>query len=303
MALPDFMIIGAAKSGTTSMHMYLGQHPEVFFPEFKEPNYFALTGETLPKKGPAPPKVIQALIYSRSITDFDRYESIFDGAGEGRKLGEASVRYLYFPKAAGRIREKVPDVRCVAILRDPVARLYSHYCMNVQYLIEPLSLRDALDQEEARIADGWGWDWHYAAVGSYADQVERYFETLGRDQVKVMLYDDFVADPQAAFAEVCRFVGIDDGFRPDMSKRGKVASRPRSKVLGRWLHWPGQGRQAMRRLAPWYFTDERLARLEDWNRSPVEKLDAATRRELGPRFRRDIEKLGRVLGRDIPWSY
>ncbi len=285
------------------MHMYLGQHPEVFFPEYKEPNYFALAGESLPKKGPAPPKVIQSLIYSRSITDFARYESIFEGAGPGKKLGEASVRYLYFPAAPGRIHEKVPGVRCIAILRDPVARLYSHYCMNVQYLIEPLSLRDALDQEEARIADGWGWDWHYASVGRYADQVERFVETLGRDQVKVMLYDDFVADPQAAFAEACRFIGIDDGFQPDMSKRGKVASRPRSKALGRWLHWPGQGRKAMRRLAPWFFTDERLERLEEWNRSPVDKLDAATRREIGPRFRQDIEKLGRVLDRDIPWSY
>ena len=255
-SLPDFLIVGAAKSGTTSLHMYLGQHPEVFLPHCKEPNYFALAGESLPKKGPASPKVMQAIIYSHCITDSDQYRQLFAAADPSQKCGEASVRYLYFEKAAERIRNAIPSAKCIAILREPVARLYSHYCMNVQYLLEPLGVLAAVEQEEARREAGWGWDYHYVNVGLYADQIERYFDLFGRDQVKVLFYDDFRKDARAVFREVCRHLEIDDQFEPDMSQRGKVTSRPRSKMLGRWLYWPGQGRQTLRRILPQVITPE-----------------------------------------------
>ncbi|MEM9236955.1 MAG: sulfotransferase, partial [Verrucomicrobiota bacterium] len=245
MPLPNFLIIGAAKSGTTSMHMYLGQHPEVFFPDYKEPNYFALAGESLPKPGPASPEVIQSLIYTRTITDEKQYESIFDKVATQSAVGEASVRYLYFPKAPERIHAKIPDVKMIAILRDPVARLYSHYCMNVQYQLEPLDLMEALEVEEIRREADWGWDWHYAAVGRYSEQLKRYYERFDPSQIKVFLHDDFVKDPLGTYKETCRFLGIDDSFDPNMSERGKVARRPRNKAIDRFIHWPNPMREKL----------------------------------------------------------
>jgi len=103
MHLPDFMIIGAAKSATTSVAAYLAQHPQVYFSRSKEPNYFALAGQRLPFGGPAQPDVLFDLLYTWSTTDFDAYQQIFAGAGDGQKAGEGSVRYLYFPDAAERI--------------------------------------------------------------------------------------------------------------------------------------------------------------------------------------------------------
>lgn len=300
--LPNFLIIGAAKSGTTSLASYLAQHPEVFFSPWKEPNYFALAGRKIPSAGPVPPEVMFNLLYFHSVTTLPEYEALFAGAGSHPAVGEASVRYLYYPEAPRRIRELLPQVRLVALLREPVSRLFSHYCMNLQHQLEPLPLREALAQEEARRAAGWGWDWHYVNVSRYAAQVRRYFELFDRDQLKIFLYDDFVARPREVYAEVCRHLGIDDRFEPDMSERGKVAHRPRSLRLDRWLHWPSRTRRYVERFLPRRVWRPAFSRLNRWNRLPAPRLDAALRAELAPQFHDDLAELEDLLGRKLPWN-
>jgi len=173
MTLPTFMIIGAAKSGTTSLMRYLAQHPDVFVPTAKEPNYFMLSGQQDNPVGPAPAHILRHMIYNWSYADLDRYTGLFDDAGAAKAVGEGSVRYLYSPLAPTRIRDMLPDTRLVVILRDPVARLYSHYNMNRQIQLEPLDLHDALAAEDERVAEGWGWDWHYRRVSQYGAQLQR----------------------------------------------------------------------------------------------------------------------------------
>ncbi|MEP4078162.1 sulfotransferase family protein [Haloferula sp.] len=303
MPLPNFLIIGAAKSGTTSMHMYLGQHPDVYFPDYKEPNYFALAGESLPKPGPVSPEVMQSLIYSRSITDEKKYESIFENVATERAVGEASVRYLYFDKAPERISRKIPDVKMIAILRDPVSRLYSHYCMNMQYQLEPLDLMDALEMEEVRREAGWGWDWHYTGVGRYSEQLKRYYGQFDQSQIKVFLHDDFVSDPLGTYQEACRFLEIDDNFEPDMSKRGKVTSRPRNLAVDRFIHWPNPIREKLTDIVPARPMRRVFNRIDDWNKRPIPKLDPELKKVIGERFKDELKELGEVLDRPIPWSY
>src|SRR5688572_7236816 len=195
MGLPEFIIIGAAKCGTTSLAQYLTQHPQIYFCPEKEPNYFAFAGERLPEPGPASSKILQQLLYAYSVTDYDRYLSLFRDAPAGKVVGEASVRYIYHAQTAYRLKEKIPQARLVAVLRDPVSRLYSHYCMNVQYQLEPLGLEEALEAEAARCEAKWGYDWHYVGVGRYAEQLKRYYEVFDRSQIRVFLYDDFVKQP------------------------------------------------------------------------------------------------------------
>lgn len=298
--LPNFLIIGAAKCGTTSLFNYLDQHPEVFFPESKEPNYFALAGKTLPRPGPAPTEVLSEIIHPDSVTDFDLYSSLFDTVRDEKAVGEASVRYLYFPEAPGRIKERIPDVRMIAVLREPVSRLYSHYCMNAQFQLEPLSIEEAIEREDTRRKANWGWDWHYVNVSLYSEQVKRYYDIFDRDQVKVILYDDFRDRPLEVYQEVCRHIGVSDRFNPDMSKRSKVTYRPRNPKLERWLHWPNATRKSLEQSAPRLM--QRLVwELERWNSAPVPKLDPALREELQDLFRDDVEKLQDLLQRTIPW--
>jgi hypothetical protein len=301
--LPNFLIIGAPKSGTTSLHGYLRQHPDVFFSPYKEPNYFALAGKRLPHAGPAEPDVLHYLIYRHSVTDFDAYKALFRRANGQRAVGEASVRYLYYGgEAAPRIKATLPDVRLVAILREPVARLYSHYCMNVQYQLEPLGLREAIAAEESRREANWGWDWHYTAVSRYPNQLEKYFAIFHPDQIKVFLYDDFVANPLGVFQQVCRHIGVDDGFVPDMSRREKSAYRAKNLSLDRWLHWPSRTRSVLQRALPRRLTSAAIAQLERWNSAPVPRLDPEMRRELAPLFADDVRRLETILGRKIPWT-
>jgi hypothetical protein len=301
MPLPNFFILGAAKCGTTSLASYLEQHPQVFFCPIKEPNYFALVGRKIPQPGPVPPAVLQQFVYSDTITDFEEYQALFAGVNGEPAVGEASVRYLYYPEAAARIRRLVPPARLIAILREPVARLYSHYCMNVQYQLEPLDLIQAVAAEEERRAAGWGWDWHYVNLGLYAQQVRRYFDLFGREQVKVFLYDEFVADPSKVYAEICRHIGVDAAFVPDMSQRGKVPYWPRNRALDRWLHWPHHLRTGVTRFIPRWLPAPVVSRLKQWNSAPIPKLDKGTHRELTRHFLEDARELGELLGRNIPW--
>jgi hypothetical protein len=299
--LPNFLLIGAAKAGTTSLARYLGQHPEVFVSPWKEPNYFAFAGEALPTRGPASAEVLQALLYFHSVTDFAQYQALFRGAVSAKAVGEASVRYFYYPKAPRRIHATIPDVRLVVILRDPVSRLYSHHCMNLQYQLEPLGLREALAAEPARIRAGWGWDWHYVAVSRYAAQLRRYFELFDRQQIQVILYDDWAAHPLPTFQSICRHIGVSDGFTPDTSEREKVARRPRLLALDRWLHWPSTTRRVIERALPRPLWRPIAAQLSRWNSRPVPPLDDALRAELAPLFRDDIAELESLLARPIPW--
>jgi hypothetical protein len=215
------------------------------------------------------------------------------------------VRYLYFDEAPGRIRATLPDVRLVAILRDPVARLYSHYVMNRQMNreinLEPLDLAAAIEAEPARIADGWGWDWHYVAVGLYARQLRRYFDLFPREQILVLLYDDLVRDPIGTFRAVCRHIGVDEGFVPDMRERAMVGSHTRHDGVGRWL-WR---RNKLRGIGPYVrpLTAPVVRRLKAWNDVPIPKLDPALREALIPRFRDDLDALAGLLDREVPWYY
>lgn len=295
------MLLGAAKSGTTSMADYLAQHPDVYFSSRKEPNFFALKDEDLTHPGPVDSDVLFALHYSRSLVNLGDYLESYAAAKTQKIRADASVRYLYYPKAAERIAEAVPDARLVAILREPVARLYSHYCMNVQYQVEPLPLIEALEAEQDRIAAGWGWDWHYASIGCYSKQIERYLKFFDQEQLMVILYDDFLENPLGTYHEICTHLGISTSYTPNMSKRGKVASAPKNLRLDRWLHWPSRSRSLTESILPNRVSSLFLSKLASINSTSVPALDQSTRDKLMPVFDEDIAALEHLLGRNIPW--
>jgi hypothetical protein len=299
--LPNFLIIGAAKSGTTSLAEYLRQHPRVFISAYKEPNYFAMAGMQLPDGGPASPRVLYSLLHTHTITDYEKYLELFRPSEKYPARGEASVRYLYYEQAPIRIQQTIPDARLIAILREPVARLYSHYCMNRQFQLEPLSLEEAIAAEPKRRKQGWGWDWHYVSLGLYATQLRRYIDRFPREQLKVFFYDEFVAQSQAVFQEICRHIGVEDSFIPDMSSRGKVGRLPQNLLLDRWLHWPNPARETLERVLPRRLTGGIKRRLGEWNSSPPPKLDPRLRKDLSRLFRDEVEQLEELLGRKTPW--
>lgn len=307
MTLPTFFIIGAAKSGTTSLASYLQQHPDVHVSDPKEPNFFCDPFRNGVPRGPAPERVLVERIYNLNVLDERAYRALFEGSEDCRARGEGSVRYLYFDGTAERIAERVPDARLIAVLREPVARMYSHYNMNRQHQLEPLGFVEALEAEPDRIEAGWGWDWHYAAVGRYAPQLRRYIEVFGREALCVVLYDDFVADPLGTFATICRHLGVRDDFVPDMSRRGMQPYRPQSKLLDRAINWPHPAKDALKSVLyraglkrAIQVSARKVSRLNMVRHAA--SLDPGQRAALAQGFALDNEALGDLLGRKLPWD-
>ena len=224
MPLPNFLIIGAAKSGTTSLFNYLAQHPDVFMSPVKEPNYFALCEGPINLRGPVDEASMFRLMHRKSVTRLDAYEALFAHAAGHKAIGEASPRYLYAPQAPAAIARRLGALRLIAILRDPAERAYSHFVMNRHRGVEPCaSFADALAAEDERVADGWDWDWHYVRLGRYAAQLERYLDHFDRVQVRICLYDDLRRDPQRLLQDLFDFLGIEASFVADVSTRHKAA--------------------------------------------------------------------------------
>jgi hypothetical protein len=223
MATPNFIIVGAAKAGTTAIYHYLLQHPQIYLTPLKETNYFALAGQPLAFRGPGDDDYVNRL----SITDEESYYRQFDGVRDEIAIGEASPLYLYHPQAAQRIHDALPDAKIIAILRNPIDRAYSAFLHLLRDNREVHhDFEQALAQEQDRIADNWEHIWHYLSMGRYYEQVKRFYDLFPREQVNVYLYRDLRTDPCALLGDILRFVEVDPDYSFDTQTRYNEASLP-----------------------------------------------------------------------------
>jgi hypothetical protein len=284
MALPTFFIIGAPKAGTTSLHHYLDQHPEVQMSAVKEPRFFAG-----PENGiPYPPDYVG----SRSA-----YEALFDPSFAVR--GESSTDYATHPRRSGvpeRIKEAVPEARFVYVVRDPVARAVSHYKMGVALLGERRPIDLALGDPDPRSA--------YIAPSLYATQLELYLGYFPRERILVLDQADLLADRQATLREAFSFLGVDPALDPSGFEDELLSSES-------WRAYPnGYASFMARRVAPlfrWIPTGFRRsvrAAVERKLWPPIETdLDEGLRERLQERFAPEAGRLRELTGKPLAkWS-
>ncbi|MBB2985702.1 sulfotransferase family protein [Terracoccus luteus] len=255
-SMPDFLVIGGMRCGTTSLYSYLAQHPDVEPAIGKELQYFTVFHDRGERW----------------------YRGHFPPATPGRQTFEASPYYLYHPLAPQRIAAAMPEGRFVALLRDPAARAVSHYRHSVERGVEPLSFADALAAEDERLAPYLGHDvtsreahaalrsFSYASRGLYADQLERWFEHVPREQVLVLKSEEMYADPAPVYDRVLDFLGL----APHTPDRFGVFSRPKPRIDA-----PADSTLAEleRRFAP---HNDRLANLLGWSGSWPAELSTPT---------------------------
>jgi Sulfotransferase domain len=277
MTRPNFIIVGAMRSGTTTLFTYLSRHPDVFMPPQKELHYFDVH-------------------YGEGIGWYERW---FDVGHDVCARGEASQTYMYDPASVERISLDLPSARLIAILRDPVDRAYSHYWMNRSRGREDLSFEEALVAESTRIGRPDGLDkfvYSYADRGRYVVQLERLSVTYPRDRLLVLLFDDLVADPDGTAATLYRFLEVDP-FQPlHADRRANAQQAFRSLRARRWAQ------HLKRRGGAGVAASRMIGRL---NRRPFSypPMDAHVRAELMARFASDNEALAVWLGRDLSgWS-
>jgi hypothetical protein len=291
---PQFLIIGAARSGTTALYQYLAEHPRLFLTEPKEPHYFALAGTTPAFTGPGDRQTINRL----AVPDRDAYLRLYADARPDQVRGEASVSTMYHPEAVSRVREMVPDARLVCILRDPVDRAFSAYGFMRTRGFEPCAtFEEALADEPRRIAEGWHHIWHYTAMSRYGEQLRHLLEVFPREQLLLLRHEDLSADPDAVLARVYEHVGVPPVPRtvsPDPHRSGE----PRSRFLGRVVSTHHPLKKLLSPLLPTSL--RRRLRRQVVARNIVRvSYRPETRRTLVKTFGPDLDLLEQVTGLDV----
>jgi len=227
--LPTFLVVGAARSGTTSLHYYLAQHPDVCMSAIKEPNFFVFRQTA---EGPQPCIGDDKRLLAKSVADRASYERLFDAPG-ALAVGEASPLYLYTRETPSLVHDVVPDMRIVAVVREPVERAWSHFLyVNGEHENAATAFADNMRRERPLGYEPYRTGTHFLRLSRYAEQLERYVEVFGRDRVLVLSYDALTGDPATALHQVCAFVGVDPAFAFDTSLRYNPSSGERS-LLGR----------------------------------------------------------------------
>ena len=288
---PNFFIVGAPKSGTSAMFRYLRAHPDVFMPDFKEPHFFGrdLTFRRHPR-----------------VSLLEDYLALFAPAEHERLRGEASVWYLYSRTAPGEIKAFCPAAKIIIMLRNPIDMMHSLHSHLLYRGVETIAdFAAALDAESRRrlgldVPAGADFDaeLRYRQLACYAPYVQRYLEVFPRDQVHLILYDDFRSQPAASYRRTLRFLGVDDGFRPAFQV---VNANKRSRI--RILGAPPYGllRLAKRVLPPEVRRGlKRSVRRINTVRAPRPDMDPALRRRLQAAVTPEVEDLERLIAVDLP---
>lgn len=297
MTMPNFMVIGAAKAGTSALYRYLKQHPQVYMSPKKEPHFFSFTSETKHTKGPGDTIPL-------AVTELADYQALFRSAASEIAVGEASPTYMYIPGTAERIHSMLPDTKLVAILRQPAARAYSAFMHLVRDGRETeLDFRKAIEKEDERIAAGWGPIWHYVAGGHYWSQLVRFHRVFQPGQILVLIYDDFRRDPQQVLRSVYAFLGVDQDFVPDVSVEANVSGIPRSRLVQAVIYALFVKRNPVKTLARRLVSEELR-----WRFTTTVRNQNLKRSQLAPQLRHEltqeyfldeIRNLELVLDRDL----
>ncbi len=288
MILPNFLIVGVQKAGTTSIYNYLQEHPQVYMSLVKETNFLEKDWEKMPPEQQN----------KNGIVTLEKYSELFANVKAEIAIGEASPNYLFhYESSAARIKKYVPDAKLIVVLRNPVERAYSDHLMHRRDAIGYRSLSEQIKHSS-----------HKSFVllkGFYYVPLKYYFDRFGQEQVKVFFYDDLCENPQNFMRSMYQYLGVDDNFLPNTARKAQVAKIPKNKTINNLLNrknilrntaanilkkvMPVESRQKLR---------DRLINLNSKSKQ-AEPLSTEERQQLIELYREDILQLQDLLGRDL----
>ena len=284
MRQPDFFIVGAAKSGTTSLVEYLNQHKNIFIPNIKEPNFF---GKDL-------------VVNSKS--SMDEYLSLFYDAKDDAIIGEASTHYLCSRTAAKEIFEFNPLAKIIIILRNPVERSYSHFYYRTMYSGEERSFIKAFESSLKLMNDkNSSPDIEpFAQMSFYATSIKRYINEFGSKSVKILLFDDLIINAEKVCMEVFEFLNVERKALMDTKKVYNRTKPPKFQIIENLIKKPN----ILRAITRITMKKELRDKLKTWLRSMnarkrVPPMDEKIRQYLADIFRNDVQQLEKLLGRTL----
>lgn len=278
--LPNFIIGGALKGGTTSLNFYLKQHPAVYMCPLKEPRYFAYESDN--------PDHVNGRGLHFPVKTWAQYVALFAEADDQPVVGEVSPHYMISPIAPQGIHDRLPNVRLLFSLRHPVKRAYSIYWHQMRLGNEDRPVAEALGEEEYAVTHGL-----------YAAWLKNWYALFAPEQIKIVLFDDLQRDPLGTYAGICRFLEIDDTFVPNMTvrNRGGAMKNPR---LGRLFEKLKKHplRRALDPLLP-KRARQAIAQARDQNLAEPPPMPVDVQQRLNAFYRDDIAELEQMLQRDL----
>lgn len=275
--LPQYVLVGVPRSGTTSLHRYLGQHPEVCLSEVKEVNFLSYPGEEVARTS-----YPWLRFPVRTLPD---YERLFAEAGT-RVPVDFSASCFRSPVAIERIRRFLPDARLFVLLRDPVARAYSAYLSRLDKGYETRPPAEALVPGELAVDNGF-----------YSERLEAFRAAFGAERVRVWLFDDLRTRPQETLAEVFGYLGVDPSVGIDTTEVFNRSGIPRNKALHRLVPSYKRRRQLTDALpGPLQSAVRRLGHL---SRAPAPALPAGVEERLRGLYADDVRRLAGLIDRDL----
>lgn len=283
MTMPNFIMIGVAKAGTTSFWRYLDEHPQVYMAPIKATNYFGYEDARDWKwneEGDAP------MIRNFPVHSIQEYEAAFAGAAGELAVGEVSPQYFRCPTAAERIHAALPDVKLVLSLRNPAERAFSGFLMRTRRGDAVRGFQEELTVESSHVKEGF-----------YYQRLKRYMDLFPKERLKIYLFDDFKKDAAGMIRDLYGFLGVDTSFTPDTSVRHNPGAVPKVRWLNQVFFNP-KVIGLTKAIVP-ESLHERLKKVQQMNLSATPKMPAEVRADLIQLYRDDILRLQTLIDRDL----
>ena len=293
MPLPNFLVIGAGKCGTTSLYHYLKQHPEIFMSPEKEPNFLGYDPDQKPWNGP-----IQNIAYP--VKSLSEYQKLFENVRDEKAIGEASPS-TFSKQGCKQVLNYLPQARLICIMRQPVDASYSLFLHRRRMGIEPESdFRTAYSQWKWRREQNWAPMLIYRRV--YHNLLKYWLSFFPREQFRFYLTDDLKRDPLALMQDLFQFLEVDNTFKPDTSTRANPAYEVRNHSLRELLRADSAQpvlSAVLKKMVPRTLRQPIRKKIMKWNQAPAQPLDRQTRNELTRDYEDDILKTQDLIGRDL----
>jgi len=283
MALPNFIIIGAKKAGTTSLYNYCNEHPEIFMSQMKELRYFGFDN-TNPEHRKKVPKLYP-------ITTLDEYKAQFNKVTNEKAIGEASPSYLQNSFAAPNIKKHIPNALLIVSLRNPVDRAYSDYQMNVRHGIETEDIKSAFNASK-----------NWVKAGLYYDQLKKYYDLFGPEKIKVILFDDLTKNSLDVMKGVFGFLQVDTDFNPDVSVKHNPGGGEQKSRFIKYAYSKYKSSRKLRNLARAILPDsfrKSVSNLRTGNMKKTPPLSTSMRQIMLEHYDSDINNLQALIGKDL----
>jgi hypothetical protein len=306
--MPDFLIVGAARSATTTLFYYLDQHPDTSMSLVKEPHFFSFYSHR-PHYMELSRDRLDAYIYNGFSYSIEDYSSLYKPMHASNMLGEASTSYLYFHEqviknVTALYGQLANQIKIIILLRNPVDRAWSHFLFHKRNGRENLDFSTAVNPQciTTRMNQGISYNWDYLGFGRYYEQVKAYRDNF--DNVLVVLTEDFTRHPVGTVMTIMRFIGINPRIPDNMSGIYNVSGKPKnilSSFISKAIYQPNPLARFIKRALPLILM-HRLKyvrfRAADYLMTK-EEINEKDRRYLVDYYRPDINKLSGLLDRNI----